>query len=365
MSSEGGFYAIVPAGGAGTRLWPLSRADRPKFLLELLGQGRSLLQTTIDRMAPMVDGICVVTGTAHAAAVARQLPQLSDGDLFVEPAPRESAAAIGLAAAVLARRHPDCVVGSFAADHVVQDGATFQRVVAEAVATAREGYLVTVGITPSHPATGFGYVCSGDRLDVPDAPSALVVTEFREKPDEATARRYVESGRYRWNAGMFVARAATLMELYEQHQPELAAGLRQIADAWDSPEREEVLGEVWCRLPKIAIDYAIAEPAAAQGRVAVVPGSFGWDDIGDFRSLSSLLPPADDGVQTLGPDDVITKDTSSSVVVSSSGRLIALLGVSDVVVVDTPDALLVVDRSHAQDVKALVDRLRDTRPELL
>ena len=174
MSSGGGFYAIVPVGGAGTRLWPLSRADRPKFLLELLGQGRSLLQTTIDRMAPMVDGICVVTGTAHAAAVARQLPQLSDGDLFVEPAPRESAAAIGLAAAVLARRHPDCVVGSFAADHVVQDGATFQRVVAEAVATAREGYLVTVGITPSHPATGFGYVCSGDLLDVPDAPSALV-----------------------------------------------------------------------------------------------------------------------------------------------------------------------------------------------
>jgi mannose-1-phosphate guanylyltransferase len=282
-----------------------------------------------------------------------------------QPAPRVSAAAIGLAAAVLARRHPDCVVGSFAADHVVQDGATFQRVVAEAVATAREGYLVTVGITPSHPATGFGYVCSGDRLDVPDAPSALVVTEFREKPDEATARRYVESGRYRWNAGMFVARAATLMELYEQHQPELAAGLRQIADAWDSPEREEVLGEVWCRLPKIAIDYAIAEPAAAQGRVAVVPGSFGWDDIGDFRSLSSLLPPADDGVQTLGRDDVITKDTSSSVVVSSSGRLIALLGVSDVVVVDTSDALLVVDRSHAQAVKALVDRLRDTRPELL
>jgi mannose-1-phosphate guanylyltransferase len=364
MSSEGGFYAIVPAGGAGTRLWPLSRADRPKFLLELLGQGRSLLQATIDRLAPMTDGICVVTGTAHAAAVARQLPQLSDGDLFVEPAPRESAAAIGLAAAVLARRHPDCVVGSFAADHVVQDSATFRRVVAEAVATAREGYLVTVGITPTHPATGFGYVCSGDGLDVPDAPSALVVTEFREKPDEATARRYVESGRYRWNAGMFVARAATLMELYEQHQPELAAGLRQIADAWDSPEREDVLGEIWCRLPKIAIDYAIAEPAAAQGRVAVVPGSFGWDDIGDFRSLSSLLAPAEEGVQTLG-QNVVAQGASTSVVVSSSGRLIALLGVSDVVVVDTPDALLVADRSHAQDVKALVDRLRDTHPELL
>jgi len=365
MSSEGGFYAIVPAGGAGTRLWPLSRASRPKFLLELLGEKRSLLQTTLDRLAPITDGVCVVTGTAHAAAVARQLPQLPDGDLFVEPSPRESAAAIGLAAAVLARRHPDCVVGSFAADHVVQDAATFQAVVGEAVATARAGYVVTVGITPTHPATGFGYVCSGGGLDVPDAPSALVVTEFREKPDEATARGYVESGRYRWNAGMFVARAATLVELYERYQPELAAGLRAIADAWDSPRREDVLGETWPRLPRIAIDYAIAEPAAAEGRVAVVPGSFGWDDIGDFRSLSSLLPPSDAGVQTLGQGEVLAQDAAASVVVSSSGRLVALLGVSDVVVVDTPDALLVADRAHAQDVKALVDRLHGTHPELL
>jgi mannose-1-phosphate guanylyltransferase len=256
-------------------------------------------------------------------------------------------------------------VGSFAADHVVTDTPTFQRVVAEAVATARAGYLVTVGITPTHPATGFGYVCSGEGLEVRDAPSALRVTEFREKPHAQTARRDVECGRYRWNAGMFVARAATLMDLYQTHQPELAAGLHEIAEAWDSPAREEVLGDVWRRLPKIAIDYAIAEPAAEEGGVAVVPGSFGWDDIGDFRSLSSLLPAADDGVQSLGAGEVVTIDTSGALVVSSSGRLVALLGVSDVVVVDTPDALLVADRARAQDVKALVDGLRQTHPDLL
>jgi mannose-1-phosphate guanylyltransferase len=364
-TDPGGFYAIVPAGGAGTRLWPLSRAERPKFLLELLGSGRSLLQTTIDRLTPLTDGICVVTGTAHAASVARQLPGLPEADLVVEPSPRESAAAIGLAAAVLARRDPNCVVGSFAADHVVQDTAMFQRVVREAVATARAGYLVTVGITPTHPATGFGYVCSGAPLDVPGAPSARLVEEFREKPDEATARRYVDSGRYRWNAGMFVARAATLLQLYEQYQPELADGLRRIAEVWDLPSREQVLGDVWGDLPKIAIDYAIAEPAAAAGRVAVVPGSFGWDDIGDFRSLSSLLPPADDGTQVLGDAEVLSEGTTNSLVVSSSGRLIALVGLSDVVVVDTPDALLVASRARAQDVKLLVDRLRDSRPELL
>jgi mannose-1-phosphate guanylyltransferase len=360
-----GFYAIVPAGGAGTRLWPLSRADHPKFLLELFGQGRSLLQTTVDRLQPVTDGICVVTGTAHAAAVARQLPELPERDLVIEPSPRESAAAIGLAAAVLARRDPDCVVGSFAADHVVRDVATFHRVVHEAVAAARAGYLVTVGITPTHPATGFGYVCSGAPLDVADAPSALLVEEFREKPDDATAGRYVASGRYRWNAGMFVASAATLLELYETYQPELAAGLKRIAQVWDLASREQVLGEVWASLPKIAIDYAIAEPAAAAGRVAVVPGSFGWDDIGDFRSLSSLLPPGVDGVQVLGDAEVVADGTTGSLLVSTSGRVVTLLGVSDLVVVDSPDALLVADRARAQDVKLIVDRLRDSRPDLL
>lgn len=365
MSSASGFHAIVPAGGAGTRLWPLSRAGRPKFLLELTGGGRSLLQATVDRLAPLTDGVSVVTGTAHAAAVARQLPELAERDLFVEPSPRESAAAIGLAAAVLRMREPGCVVGSFAADHVVQDTAVFARVVAEAVSTARQGYLVTVGITPTYPATGFGYIRSAGTLDVPDAPSAMLVDEFREKPDETTAREYVDSGRYRWNAGMFVARAATLMELYEQHQPELAAGLREIAQAWDTPDREQVLGDVWPQLPKIAIDYAIAEPAAAARRVAVVPGSFGWDDIGDFRSVSALLPESDDGTRVLGGAVVLAEATSDALVVSTSGRLVALLGVSDLVVVDTPDALLVADAARAQDVKALVDRLRDGHPELL
>ncbi len=373
------FYAIVPAGGAGTRLWPLSRAGRPKFLLPLAGQGGSLLQATVERLAPVTDGVSVVTGVAHAAAVARQLPDLPERDLFVEPSPRDSAAAIGLAAAVLHARDPDCVVGSFAADHVVQDRAEFGRVVAEAVATARQGYLVTVGVTPTYPATGFGYVGSADPLDVPDAPSALLVDEFREKPDEATARGYVESVRYRWNAGMFVARAATLLDLYDTYQPELAAGLRQIARAWDGPFREQVLGEVWQQLPRIAIDYAIAEPAAAARRVAVVPGSFGWDDIGDFRSVAALLPASEAGIRVLRDslaevpdggdvdvdDEVVAEGASDALVVSSSGRLVALLGVSHLVVVDTPDALLVADSSRAQDVKLLVDRLRDGHADLL
>ncbi len=362
-----GFYAIVPAGGAGTRLWPLSRAAHPKFLRDLTGSGSTLLQSTWQRLAPIAEAVIVVTGTAHAAAVARQLPDLPEADLLVEPSPRDSMAAIGLAAALLVRRDPEAVIGSFAADHVIGDQAVFAAAVGEAVAVARTGRLVTLGITPTYPAAGFGYVRAAGPLDVAGAPSALQVSEFVEKPDAATAASYVASGDYRWNAGMFVVRAATLLELLAEHQPELAAGLATIADAWDGPAREQVLGTQWPTLPAIAIDYAVAEPAAADGLVAVVPGSFGWDDIGDFDSLATLLPvSSDDGSQVLGDPALVVTSGARAVVVPASGRLVAVLGLQDVVVVDTPDAVLVTSRARAQDVKAVVDVLRASgRSDLL
>lgn len=353
-----GFYAVVPAGGAGTRLWPLSRAGSPKFLHDLTGSGSTLLQSTWDRLVPLAQAVCVVTGAAHAAAVASQLPDLPAADLIVEPSPRDSTAAIGLAAALLVRRDPEAVIGSFAADHVIGDQAVFAQAVAEAVAVARTGLLVTVGITPTHAATGFGYIRAGQPLVVPGAPSALRVTQFVEKPDPETAARYVGAGDYRWNAAMFVVRAATLLELLSEHQPALAAGLDAIASAWDGPDRDAVLARVWPSLTRIAIDYAVAEPAAAAGRVAVVPGEFAWDDIGDFASLASLLPNRADGVQVLGDASLVLSSGASGFVVPSSGRLVALLGLDDVVVVDTPDALLVTSRSRAQDVKVVVEALR-------
>lgn len=356
----------MPAGGAGTRLWPLSRAAHPKFLHDLTGSGTTLLQSTWARLAPVAEAVLVVTGTSHAVAVARQLPGLPEADLLVEPSPRDSTAAIGLAAALVVRRDPDAVIGSFAADHVIGDQTVFAAAVAEAVAAARTGRLVTVGITPTYASTGFGYVRGGAALDVPGAPSALTVTEFVEKPDAETAAAYVASGDYLWNAGMFVVRAATLLDLLAENQPQLAAGLTEIADAWPGPDREDVLARVWATLPKIAIDYAVAEPAAAAGRVAVVPGTFGWDDIGDFDSLATLLPSADDGIQVLGDLSLVVGSGTSAVVVPASGRLVAVLGLDDVVVVDTPDAILVTSRARAQDVKAVVQALRASgRADLL
>lgn len=349
-----GFHAIVPAGGAGTRLWPLSRRGEPKFLHDLTGSGHSLLQGTWQRLQPIASGICVVTGGPHAAAVARQLPALELADLIVEPSPRDSAAAIGLAAAVLHARDPEAVVGSFAADHMIADTAAFHDAVRQAVAVALTGLLVTVGIPPTRPATGLGYLRAGALLDVQDAPTARLVEEFVEKPDAATAAAYLASGRYRWNAGMFVVRAATLLDLLDEHRPALGAGLRRIGAAWPGPDRQEVLETVWPTLERVAVDYAVAEPAAAAGRVAVVPGEFGWDDVGDFASLAQVLPRGD--LQVLGDGEVVAHE-ATGLVVSTSGRLVALLGLDDVVVVDTPDVLLLASRRRAQDVKAVVAEL--------
>jgi mannose-1-phosphate guanylyltransferase len=353
------FVAIVPAGGAGTRLWPLSRAGHPKFLLDLTGSGRSLLQQTLDRLLPLAgpEGALVVTGAAHAAAVTEQLPELGAACLLAEPSPRDSTAAIALAAAVVERRRPGSVVGSFAADHVVRDDVAFAAAVREAVATAREGYIVTIGIEPDRPATAFGYIKAGPSLQIEGAPSALAVRSFVEKPDAATAARYLAEGGYRWNAGMFVARASVLLAELAKHRPQLHAGIEEIAAAWDTPRREAVLAAVWPTLEKVAIDYAVAEPAAAAGRVAVVPAALGWDDVGDFAALATLLPD-DAQVRVLGESDHVFAHDATGVAVPHRGRLLAVLGLDDVVVVDTPDAVLVTTRARAQDVKGIVDALR-------
>ena len=385
-------HAIIPAGGAGTRLWPLSRRARPKFLLDLTGAGRSLLQGTVARLEPVAASISVVTGAAHLAAVADQLPGLPRENLLAEPAPRDSMAAIGLAAAVIAARHGrEAIVGSFAADHAIADEAAFVDAVRQAAVLAREGWVATIGIEATGPSTAFGYIHSGEAVDVPGAPDGRRVLDFTEKPDAATAAAYLATGDYRWNAGMFVARADVLLDHLAARRPRLAADVEAIAAAWDAPAREEVLAALWPGLEGISIDHAIAEPVAAAGGVAMVPVSMGWDDVGGFDSLAALVAartrgradgvavlegitgsggaPADpaDGSSDGGPAaGVEAVSSSGALVASTTGRRIALLGVPGIVVVDTPDALLVTTPERAQAVKDVVDRLRaEGRDELL
>jgi mannose-1-phosphate guanylyltransferase len=349
-------HVIIPAGGAGTRLWPLSRAGRPKFLLDLTGTGRSLLQDTWERLDPLASTITVVTGARHATAVAEQLPALDAEHLVAEPSPRDSMPAIGIAAALLERRHPGAVVGSFAADHVVRDVPAFHAAVRTAVAVAADGLVCTIGVEPTGPSTAFGYVETAGPL-----PSGgLAVVRFVEKPDERTAQSYVDSGRFRWNAGMFVARADVLLRHLREQQPRLAEGIDEIAAAWGD---RAILERVWPTLTPIAIDHAIAEPVAAAGGVACVPGDFGWDDVGDFAALARLLP-AGGPVQVLGDADLVRAVDATGLVVASD-RPVTLLGVDDVVVVDTPDGLLVTTRRHAQRVKAAGAAWEGTRDDLL
>lgn len=390
------FYAIIPAGGTGTRLWPLSREAKPKFLFDLLGSGRTLIQSTFDRLAAIagMDHVCVSTGERHVAAVEEQLPEVVPEHIFAEPAPRDSTAAIALATAVLARRHGnDIVVGSFAADHVIRGKVAFVDAVRQAVATARAGYVTTIGIAASRPSTAFGYIHEGESLAarVPDAPDAVLVERFVEKPNAATAQAYLNTGEYRWNAGMFVMRADVLLDHLHRVKPQLARAIDAIADAVIEDDRDlaraqaeahergenvreavnpddfythrdEAMRKYWQGIEKIAFDYAVAEPLSVEGGVAMIPGDFGWDDIGDFNSVAALLPSVDErNLKILGnTEQVVTLDSAGDIVVPNSERTVALLGVNDMVVVDTPDALLIAPRARSQEVKSMVKTLAES-----
>lgn len=335
------FHAVIPAGGAGTRLWPLSRAHHPKFLLDLDRSGRSLIQHTWDRLNALVpaERIHVVTGAAHADAIRAQLPDVQN--VLIEPSARNSMPAIGWAAAVIGHEHPEAVIGSFAADHVISDHDAFASAIAEAVAVARTGLVTTIGIAPTEPSTAFGYIRASEPLGVADAPSAVGIASFEEKPDAETASRYLAEGGYTWNAGMFVTRTDVLLGHLARLQPTLHSGLLEIAHDPSS------LDAVWPTLTSIAIDHAVAEPVSLEGGMAVVPGTFSWDDVGDFAALAGLR----------ASDDAVFID-ADGLAIATDDTTIAVVGLHDVVVVRTPDATVVTTLDHAQRVGEVPKTLR-------
>ena len=370
-------HVIIPAGGAGTRLWPLSRRRRPKFLLDLAGTGRTLLQGTVDRLEGVASSVSIVTGQAHRDGVLAQLPEFAsdqDRTLLIEPSGRDSMAAIGLAAYVVRERFgDDAIVGSFAADHLIARPELLRSAVETAIGAARDGYVVTIGLTPTEASTAYGYIAPGPALNDGDEAGAADaergarrVAEFVEKPDAQTAARYVAAG-YLWNAGMFIVSAGVLASHLARLLPDMHARLETIARAWGTPAFEETLAENWPHLTKIAIDHAIAEPVAADGGVAVVPADaqLGWTDLGDFEALTGIVAEAGNLGEALRVDSdgaavfgALTQD--------SEGPLVALVGVPDVAVALTPDAILVTRRDHAQSVKAVVDQLAEQgRSDLL
>ncbi|WP_029214803.1 mannose-1-phosphate guanylyltransferase [Kallotenue papyrolyticum] len=345
-------YAVVLAGGSGTRLWPQSRRGRPKQFLSLDGQS-TLLQATVRRVAPLIapERVLIATGADYVDLVRAQLPDLPASSLLVEPVGRGTAACIGLAALALQRRDPAAIMAVLSADHVIHDAAGLCAALRFAADLAAQGHLVTIGITPQTPSTAYGYIRQGAPIAAQEDWQAYQVAAFVEKPDAARAALYVAQGDYLWNAGIFVWQAATIWQQIQQHCPALGAGLQRIAADWDTPQAAASLARLFPELPALPIDIAVMERTA---RAVVIPAALGWSDVGDWAALGELLPRDAAGNGVLGRH--LGLDTHNTLVVGD-GRLIATIGVRDLVVIDTPDALLICPRDRTQEVRVLVAQL--------
>jgi mannose-1-phosphate guanylyltransferase len=352
-------WAVIMAGGAGTRFWPASRQRTPKQLLPLAGRtDEPLLTATVRRLSPLVkeEHVLVVTGEHLAEATARAVPRVPRAQILCEPAPRNTAPCIAWATATIARGDPNAVIAVLPSDHFIADEPAFRAVLARAAASAERGNVTTVGIVPTRPETGYGYIEVGEALDG----GARSVVRFVEKPDRERAEAFLAGGKHLWNAGMFFFRAADMKVLLGRHLPEIATGVGRIDASRDDPA---VVREVFPKLPSISIDHGVMEKASG---LAVVPGNFGWNDVGSWQSAWELAAH-DAAGNALSPGS-IGIDAKNNLVRSlgAGQKPIAVVGVDDLVVVDTDDAILVIPRERAQDVRLVVEALKKAgRSDLL
>lgn len=355
-------YAVIMAGGGGTRLWPLSRKERPKQLLPLFGK-ETLFQSTVSRLESLFppERILVVTVAEQAREMKEQVPSIPDENYLIEPAPRGTASVVGLAAAVLIKRDPQAVMAIQTADHHIRDRNLFGYLIRTAIEVAEKNYLVTLGITPTFPSTGYGYIQQGGVLEGDYKYPVYAVQRFMEKPDEVTAQKFLQSGGYSWNSGMFVWRADVILAEIGKQMPDLHKAVGAIASAWDTSKRDEVVRERWSGLKSQTIDYGVMEKAE---RVAVLPaGGLGWSDVGSWDSLYEVLVPDAEGNVAVNAEH-IEIDSHHTLVYSAHGqRLMVTIGLDDVIVVDSGDVLLVCKADQAQRVRDVVERLKKNNQE--
>jgi mannose-1-phosphate guanylyltransferase len=355
-------FAVIMAGGKGSRFWPRSRDKMPKHLLDIQGE-RTIIRETVDRIRPLVppERTLVVTGRSHAAELIRQLPEIPAENIIIEPVGRNTAPCIGLAALHIQKRVPDAVMLVLPSDHRIDDEIAFRRVLDAAGKVAAEGNsLVTIGIRPTGPETGYGYIEQGDSFPADGDGEILRVRSIREKPPLDQAREFLRQGRFLWNSGMFVWKASTILGAIERFLPELHAGLMQIREALGTEREEEIVGEVYSAQKAVSIDYGVMEKAED---VLVVPGDFGWSDLGSWDALWEVSGKDENGNAVRG--DFVGIDAGNSLV-HSPGKLVALVGVRDLLVVETNDALLICRRGRSQDVRKIVEALeKDNKKEYL
>ena len=359
-------FVVIMAGGKGERFWPLSREQTPKQLIKLLGD-QSFLQEAVARVLPLVPlkNIFIITNAAQAAEVRRQLPKLPKDNVVAEPIGRDTCAAVTLGAALVGARSTTGVMAVLPADHVIPEAKKFQQVLADAFDLATRGRaIVTIGIKPTEPATGYGYIRTGDPLPPPTGAKKYKTTFFRaeqfvEKPNYDTALTYMQSGQHRWNAGMFVWSFVTVTNGLEAHQPEMAAACHRWFEAAKSPAKlAKVLAKEYPGIKKVSIDYALMEKAQ---NVVVADGSFAWDDLGSWNALAHHVKPDAEGNCAVA--DFIHVDAARNIIYDArSNKLrtpICIVGLRDSIVVQTDDATLVAHKSQSQKIKDLVKKLSE------
>jgi mannose-1-phosphate guanylyltransferase len=353
-------HAIIMAGGTGTRFWPASTNDTPKQLLRLVGDA-TMLRQTVDRLGDIVssDRRMVVTNERLVASVCEQLPELPARAVVGEPCKRDTAPCIGLAALLVSRDDSNATMAVMPADHVIHPAEKFQAAVRQAAELAEEspGRIVTFGIKPTYPAEIFGYIHRGELLgesEAPAEPPTYRVQKFKEKPDAATAKKYVDSGEYYWNSGIFVWKAATILTALKQRQPEMVKHLEAIVTVWDSPQRDAVLAREFAAIKPISIDFAVMEQAT---NVVVIEAPFEWDDLGGWQSFARLAGTDENGNTIIGRH--VGLGTSGSIVRTGDEHLVVTLGMKDTIVVHTPNATLVANKHDEEQIRKVVKQLEE------
>ena len=349
-------YIVIPAGGTGTRLWPLSRSHFPKHLLNLSGRG-TMIQDTVKRLSSLAlpEQIIMLTEKSHAKQLQQQLPDIPAENYLIEPTRRDTAPVIGLGALHVQARDEQAVMASLHADHMIAREDKFIKILQQAEKVAlQEDVIVVLGITPSYASTGFGYIRAGVQQDSTGDQPVFKVDNFLEKPAQKEAEAFLQAGNYYWNAGMFIVRPQVLLQAYEQYAPDIYNGLQTIKQAIGTPEQEQVLQEVYPQLPKQPIDLAIMEKA---DNIVMIPADIGWSDIGCFQDLKDILPPNYDSNLVLG--QYVGLDTKDSFIYSAGAKLVTTIGLDKMIVVNTDDVVLVCPLERAQDIRELVEKLKE------
>ena len=355
-------YAVIMAGGGGTRLWPVSRKNQPKQLLPLLGQ-ETLFQSTVNRLTDVFPStrILVVTVEEQMRQMRNQVPSIPDGNYLIEPSPRGTASVVGLAAAVLKKRDPEAIMAVLPSDHFIRNQDLFHYLLRAAFDVARQNYLVTLGIAPLSPSTAYGYIQQGEHLDGEFKYPVYKVKGFKEKPDERAAQGFLRSGGYSWNSGIFIWRVNVILSEIEKQMPVLSSVLSQISSAWGTPKQIEVLRAHWRGLKAETIDYGVMERAE---NVAILPASgLGWNDVGSWDTLFDVLFPDMTGNVSVNAQHLALETNNTLVYGADNERLIVTIGLDDTVVVDSGDVLLICKSDQAQKVRDVVEHLKKHRQD--